>query len=849
MLGHPGRSTRLTTQCSTARSRSRSYTPVLWLLPRQSSGSREAKTAAQLRHPHIVPIYDAGVDGPQPYIASAYIAGRTLAHLIDESNERGEPIGVRRAAAIVHDLADALHYAHGLGIVHRDIKPANTMLDAKDQAHLMDFGLARFALSEEKLTQDGAILGTPAYMAPEQARNGGIADASSDQYSLGVTLYELLCGQTPFGGPSQILLFNAIHQPPPAPRSLRPTIPRDLETICLKALAKTPSQRYTDCSELAEDLRRFAADRPIRARRISAAERAVRWSKRNPIVAAAVGAVATALVAVAVISMRAYAMEAEQRRQAQNLREIAEQKSQESQAQAVLLERQLYINSVALAQRENLANNVGYAEELLDRCPRALRGWEWRFVNRSNHRELCSVGTRPRPEIIRAVFNPGEDRVACCGGNNVWIYDLASGRQLHHLKGHENEVWAVAWSPDGATIASGGKDKTIRLWNPTTGDQTAVLRDHKGWIYDLEFSRDSRRLVAGAGGYPSVRDTRPEVKLWDYRERRAVHSFPGIDAWEVKGVAFSPDGHTVAAPDSFTGAGLWDVETGEKLRDFEGVHQSWVLNVAFSPDGQMLSTVSADGTAALWDIATGKSLRIFRGHTGYVHGVAFSPDGRRLATGSWDSTIRFWDLATGRETGLFRGHHGNVNVIQFDRAVRDCCPRDWTASSKSGTSRSPPTRWSWSVTMAGRTPPGSSRGARSPPPAATAALSTFGTLLLDDVSVPSLVPIKRGATQLPTAPMGVLLPRPVTNGACKSGTPRLFHCDTTSWDTPRWCGAWPTAPTVAPWRHAGGTAPSASGTQRPALSYASCRPTPREWSPSPSRLTVLGWPRSASLTP
>jgi serine/threonine protein kinase len=256
--------------------------------------AREAKAAAQLRHPHIVPIYDAGTDGPQPYIASAFIPGRTLADLIDEANERGDPMACRRAASIVHDLADALHYAHGLGIIHRDVKPANTMLDDKGQAHLMDFGLARFALSEEKLTRDGAILGTPAYMAPEQAQDGSTASAASDQYSLGATLYELLCGRTPFDGPPQILLFNAIHHPAPPLRSLRPAIPRDLETICLKSLAKTPSERYADCQELTDDLGRWLDGEPIQARPLGLVERFIRWCRRNPALATASGLAAVA---------------------------------------------------------------------------------------------------------------------------------------------------------------------------------------------------------------------------------------------------------------------------------------------------------------------------------------------------------------------------------------------------------------------------------------------------------------------------------------------------------------------------------------------------------------------------
>ena len=237
---------------------------------------REAKAAAQMHHPRIVPVFEAGHDGESYYIASAFIDGCTLASL----SEKG-PVEPHRAARIVRELAEALAYAHGLGIVHRDVKPANVMLDGKDRPNLMDFGLAHRQDTEEKLTHDGAVLGTPAYIAPEHAAGQNVeTHPASDQYSLGVVLYELLCGRLPFEGPPQMVLFHAINTEPKGPRRLNPRVPRDLETICLKAMAKQPAVRYESCQNLADDLRRWLENEPIRARRVGLMERGWRWCRR-----------------------------------------------------------------------------------------------------------------------------------------------------------------------------------------------------------------------------------------------------------------------------------------------------------------------------------------------------------------------------------------------------------------------------------------------------------------------------------------------------------------------------------------------------------------------------------------
>jgi serine/threonine protein kinase len=278
---------------------------------------REARTAAMLRHPHIVPVYDAGQDGDCLYIATAFIEGQTLARRISE-----KPLQPAAAAKIVRRLAEALHYAHSEGIIHRDIKPANAMIDPRGEPHLLDFGVARSEQTAERLTRDGSLLGTPAYMSPEQAQGKDLT-AASDQYSLGATLYELLTGEAPFSGPPAVVIFNILNHPPLSPRTIDPKIPKDLETICLKAMSFEPDKRYVDCQAFAEDLRRFLSDEPILARNRSRLERFVRWCQREPVVFGL-------SVAVAVVALIGFGATLMSLADARSARDIADQRARDA---------------------------------------------------------------------------------------------------------------------------------------------------------------------------------------------------------------------------------------------------------------------------------------------------------------------------------------------------------------------------------------------------------------------------------------------------------------------------------------------------------------------------------------
>jgi serine/threonine protein kinase/WD40 repeat protein len=654
----------------------------------------EAVSAASLHHPNIVAIHEVGIQEGQHFFVMDHIEGQSLAEVI--ANGRLPMADFRLAARWVKTVAEAVHYAHERGILHRDLKPSNILIDAEDQPRLTDFGLAKrfdptggqseFGNRQSEITVTGQVLGSPNYLPPEQA-SGQLARVSrrTDVYALGATLYHLLTARPPFQAESLAQTLDLVlHTDPVSPRLLNPSVPRDLETICLKCLEKEPSRRYATAQTLADELGRFLANEPIQARQLGPTGKLWRWCRRKPQVASLAGvAMLTFLFGFAGVLW--------QWRQA-----VAERRRAESQA---------YISDINAAQAALKDNNPARVLELLNRHrpstkseirnPKSemdLRGFEWRYLWQQCRTEAEAVIGMVGGGVRSLEISPdGRWLIASSETGAAKLWNLATGEEIRLLEERGVRTFA-AFSPDSRLVLF--TDQTlesvgaIAVWDLNARRRVAPIKDLAP-VGPMAFSADGQWLGIGLnvsaqaravrildfktrtkqceqltatgcmdaihgfdwGVVPhrpwvvfSENDPDRRLVLWDFSEERAPQHFPAHDE-AITALAISPDGQMLA-----TGAGwsekrikLWTIPSFKPAGELAG-HDAWIAALKFSPDGKTLASSSADQTIRFWNLTTREPIRVFSRLPSVAWRVCFTPDGRKLLSGSSDGCIERWPL-------------------------------------------------------------------------------------------------------------------------------------------------------------------------------------------------------------
>jgi WD40 repeat protein/serine/threonine protein kinase len=655
---------------------------------------REAQAAAGLDHPNIVPIYEVGLEDGRQFFSMKLVAGGTLTERLEQ---RGA-FPATDAARLTGKVARAIHYAHQRGVLHRDLKPGNILLDADEEPHVSDFGLVKHLDGKSVTTAIGAVLGSPSYMAPEQAlgKTRHIT-TSADVYSLGAILYELLTGQPPFRAETPLATLKQVveHEAGP-PSALNPRVDPDLDTICLKCLAKEPAHRYSSAETLAEDLERWLAHTSIRARRASQAERLRQWIRRNPALALLVSICSLAftlgLSALAILSLRLI--------------------SANHRVQTNAEESRRHLVELHLGAGERLINARDPLRALLH-FTEAMRLDEADPSGQDIHRLRLGVTLEHAPKVAAMLFHndgvwamefdaDGKRLVTGSADRTARVWDLVSGAPLTSPLVHQASVEAVRFSPNGRLVASLSRDGCARVWDAATGVpltpwlKQADFRPVSDRLKPaLHFSPDGSMLLTAHGSCGAW--------LWDSGTGRLLRELVHADV--VNDATFSPDGRLILTACADRRARLWNAQTGEpdgpsllhtNAVDWVGFFQHgerlftvterrvvhlWntatrqrhappirpghvLFHLAFSPDGQQLGTGGWHGPVWLWDTSDGNALRAMP-HEGGVMQLCWSPDGARLATACWDGTARIWSAATGQVDDALLPHASPVLHVGF----------------------------------------------------------------------------------------------------------------------------------------------------------------------------------------
>jgi eukaryotic-like serine/threonine-protein kinase len=684
----------------------------------------EAEAAANLDHPAIVPIYEVGEHEGKHYFSMGYIDGGSLADRVQAMGVQGSGFKVQdgiNAARLIATVARAVHFAHQRGILHRDLKPANILLDAAGEPHVTDFGLAKQVDRESGMTQSGAILGTPSYMAPEQARAEKVLSTAADVYALGAILYEMLTGWPPFrAGTAVETLRQVLDEEPSKPRMISALVDPDLETIALKCLEKDPSRRYDSAGALAEDLERWQRSEPIQARRAGRMERVQKWVKRRPALAA-MGLVAAILfflvlltggLGVAGIVWQWKNVVAEQ------------QRTKEA----------LYVSRVALAGSELARDNLGAAEFMLDQCDKELRGWEWHYLQRALQGDFVTLAGADGKSSKFAIA-PGGRRIAATAADRgamktdeLILFDADSGEMIWSApcatSAQGSHVVQMHFSPDGkqlygtideahlrkqanATNWSSWWEyaKYIGVWDAETGRELRKLSytppaGKNSYFWSLAVSPDGKLLARGVQNRTAVIDALTGVEKFD-REGGVVQfaplekqfSAPGklelVNRVDLdndlsrivtlfEGSVFSPDGRwrarlvenkevdgeaTLGMHDAATGAVVWQVATSPVARwAWESGSRA---NIAFSLDSTKIAGVSADGRVTIWNSATGEAMGSFAGPVRHLRRLAFTESGDLRAVLSLAEKLKIWNVTALTSKPLALSNPGPIVGLAF----------------------------------------------------------------------------------------------------------------------------------------------------------------------------------------
>ncbi len=692
---------------------------------------REARVTGQLEHPNIVPVHELGVrsDGTL-YYTMRRVHGRTLAQALRACSDLRDRLKLLSHFA---DVCHAVAYAHSRGVIHRDLKAENVMIGEFGETVVLDWGLAKVAGARDirehdlehdgellraaaaGLTVEGTLLGTPDHMSPEQARGAlDEVDERTDVWALGTVLYEILTGRRLFLAPSPLeVIRKVLHEPVVPPRGVDPAVPSELESVCLKALAREKSDRYASAGELAREIESYQSGEKVVAHEYSAWEHLRRFAaKKRPVIVAAVVVAAVTVGALAGVT-RAFTREKTARAREAEQRLLAEYHLSEAlQEKAARLGRSgTYLSAGVYAAASLLHNpayprapeyRAGFERAHPEAAKLAVEAGSWAWVS-----GLRAAFTHQRTIVAgQAVCGVAISRdgamvagAACDAG--AWVWDASTGATLLSLPGGAGGTTAVTFAPDGGTLATASQDGVVRLWSLADGTLRSSLGGRGAALTDLEYSGNGAELAAAS------RDG--TVVLWDPaggRKLRTLAASEGV----IHSISFASRAERIAAGGRDARVRLWDTRSGRLLRTFAG-HAGVVRGVAISPDGSRLASASYDRTARVWNAGDGR-LAFARESEDEVLTAAFAPDGAMVAVGSWDRGVDVYDAATGSLVQRLEGHTAAVWDVSFAAtggllatASDDGTVQLWTVSRPTPALEAPGQGYVWSVAFSpqGRT--------------------------------------------------------------------------------------------------------------------------------------------------